>query len=98
MNTTKDYSLLLVCEKKKTNSLISIYNLSKLNFRSIQIFKPKRKVISSIYSEFIYACFSLDGNYIASIGKVFDSNELHGIIWDVQIFQSYKESFSNENK
>ena len=91
MNTTKDYSLLLVCEKKKTNSLISIYNLSKLNFRSIQIFKPKRKVISSIYSEFIYACFSLDGNYIASIGKVFDSNELHGIIWDVQIFQSYKE-------
>ena len=74
MDTTKDYSLLLVCEKKLNAAIISIYNLSKLNFKSIMQFKAKRKVISSIYSEFIYASFSLDGNYIASIGKVKDND------------------------
>ena len=91
MNMTKDYSLLLVCETKVKTACISVYNLSKLNFKSIMIFKPKRRVISTIYSEFTTASFSIDGNYIASIGKVKNSNEIHGIIWDVQIFQSYKE-------
>ena len=90
MDTTKDYSLLLVCEKKPNAAVISIYNLSKLNFKSIMQFKAKRKVITTIYSEFIYASFSLDGNYIASIGKVKGNEELHGIIWDVQIYQAYK--------
>ena len=91
MNMTKDYSLLLVCETKVKTACISVYNLSKLNFKSIMIFKPKRRVISTIYGEFTTASFSIDGNYIASIGKVKNSNEIHGIIWDVQIFQSYKE-------
>ncbi|MGL4951484.1 MAG: hypothetical protein ACRC4L_00715, partial [Mycoplasma sp.] len=102
MNTTKDYSLLWVCEKKSQKACISVYNLSKWNFRSITIFKPKRKVISTIYSEFIYASFSADGNYVAAWGVVNPnatgtntsnngSKVLHGIIWDVQIFQSYKE-------
>ena len=90
LDTTKDYSLLLVCEKKPNASLISIYNLSKLNFKHMMQFKPKRRVISTIYSEFIYSSFSIDGNYIASIGKVSDSEDLHGVIWDVQIFQPYK--------
>ena len=67
---TKDYSLLLVCEQKPNVSVISIYNLSKLNFKNLMQFKPKRRVMSTIYSEFIYSSFSLDGNYIASIGKV----------------------------
>ena len=87
---TKDYSLLLVCEQKPNVSVISIYNLSKLNFKNLMQFKPKRRVMSTIYSEFIYSSFSLDGNYIASIGKVRDSENIHGIIWDVQIFQAYK--------
>ena len=90
LDTTKDYSLLLVCEQKESASVISIYNLSKLNFKNQMQFKAKRRVISTIYSEFIYSSFSLDGNYIASIGKVRGSEDLHGIIWDVQIFQSYK--------
>ena len=90
MDTTKDYSLLLVCEKKLNAAVISIYNLSKLNFKSLMQFKAKRKVISSIYSEFIYASFSLDGNYIACFGRVKGSEDLHGIIWDVQIYQPYK--------
>ena len=38
MNTTRDYSLLLVCEKKAKTAVISVYNLSKLNFKSITIF------------------------------------------------------------
>ena len=95
MNTTRDYSLLLVCEKKAKTAVISVYNLSKLNFKSITIFKPKRRVISTIYSEFIYASFSIDGNYIAALGVVKQDDTstqvLHGIIWDVQIFQSYKD-------
>ena len=90
LDTTKDYSLLLVCEQKPSSAVISIYNLSKLNFKNMLEFKPKRRVISTIYSEFIYSSFSLDGNYIASIGKVKGSNDIHGIIWDVQIFQQYK--------
>ena len=90
LDTTKDYSLLLVCEQKPTASVISIYNLSKLNFKNLMQFKPKRRVISTIYSEFIYSSFSIDGNYIASIGKVRGSEDIHGIIWDVQIFQPYK--------
>ena len=90
LDTTKDYSLLLVCEQKPTTSVISIYNLSKLNFKNMMQFKPKRRVLSTIYSEFIYSSFSLDGNYIASIGKVRGSEDLHGVIWDVQIFQPYK--------
>ena len=97
MDKTKDYSLLLVCEKKPNAAVISIYNLSKLNFKSLMQFKAKRKVITTIYSEFIYASFSLDGNYIASIGKVKGNEELHGIIWDVQIFQAYKPAIINLN-
>jgi hypothetical protein len=33
MNISRDFSLLLTCEKKQTTSSISIYNLSKLNFK-----------------------------------------------------------------
>ena len=46
MNTTRDYNLLLTCEVKHRSSIISIYNLSKLNFRSIMIFKAMRRVES----------------------------------------------------
>ena len=90
--------MLLTYETKQTTSSISIYNLSKLNFKSITIFNLKRKVISTIYSEFVYASFSIVGNYIATIGAVRGDAEVspcehpvfHGVIWDVQIFQSYK--------
>ena len=90
MNITKDYTLLLICETKEATAAISIFNLSKLNFRSIMIFKAKRKIISSVYKQFLYASFSLDGNNIVSIGKLRENEELHGVIWDVQIFQSFK--------
>jgi hypothetical protein len=93
INSTKDHNLLLVCEKKEKVSCISIYNLAKLNFNTISLFKPKRKVISTIYKDYIYADFSLDGNNIVAIGySIKDSIRfLVGVIWDIQIFQPFKE-------
>lgn len=95
MNITKDHNLLLVCDKKANCSNISVYNVSKLNFSQISLFRPKRKIVSSIYSEFTYAAFSTDGNYIASLGKIVGENSqgfiLQGIIWDVQmVYQPFK--------
>lgn len=95
MNITRDNNLLMVCDKKETTSNISVYNVSKLNFSQINIFRPKRKIVSSIYSEFLYSSFSTDGNYIASLGKITGENSLgyliQGVIWDVQmIYQPFK--------
>ncbi len=95
MNVNRENSLLLVCEKKSDMACISIYHLSKLNFNSVTIYKPKRKVCSTQYSEFLYASFSWDGNYIASIGVIYNlhtgQTTLQGVVWDVQIFQPFKE-------
>jgi len=57
MNSTKDYSLLLVCEKRLTTACICIYNLHKLNFNSVTIHKPKKKLFQLyiiIYGMFKY--------------------------------------------
>lgn len=92
MNMTRDNNLLMVCDKKESLSNISIYNVSKLNFSNVCIFRPKRKIVTSIYSEFIYASFSTDGNYIASLGLIksdtTDETIVQGVIWDVQIMNS----------
>ena len=90
MNTTRDYNLFLTCETKSRSAIISIYNLSKLNFKSIMIFKAMRRIESTIYKEFIFASCTRDGNCIASIGKLRENEDLHGIIWDVQIYQTLK--------
>jgi hypothetical protein len=92
MNVSNDYNLLLACEKKEKSAVISVYNLSKINFNSVTIHKPKRRIISSLYSYFKYASFSQDGNYIVSLGVVPKENGfvLQGILWDIQIFQPYK--------
>jgi hypothetical protein len=90
MNSTRDYGLLLVCEKKANAACISVYNLHKLNFNSVTINKPKRKVITTLYNSFKYASFSQDGNYLVSLGSVY-GNTIQGVIWDVQIFQAYQD-------
>ena len=90
MNTTRDYNIFLTCEVKPRSAIISIYNLSKLNFKSIMIFKAMRRVESTIYKEFISASCTKDGNCIACIGKLKENEDLHGIIWDVQIYQTLK--------
>jgi WD40 repeat protein len=94
MNVSKDSNLLLVAEKREKTACLSVYNLSKLNFHSLSIFKPKRKIVSTIYSEFIYASFSADANYIASIAIIRSDNDIaaiQGVIWDIQIFQPFKD-------
>ncbi len=93
MKTSKDNNLLLVCEKKQSSCCISIYNLTKPNFNVVPIIKPKRKIISTLYDEFISACFSIDGNYIACIASVMKNGNqsLIGILWDIQVFQPFKE-------
>jgi hypothetical protein len=93
MNVSNDRNLLLVCEKKERTAVISIYNLCKINFNSVTIHKPKRRIISTLYSYFKYASFTQDGNYIVSIGVVPKENGfvLQGLIWDIQIFQPYKD-------
>ena len=90
MNTTRDYNLFLTCETKAHSAIISIYNLSKLNFRSIMIFKAMRRIESTIYKQFIFASCTKDGNCIASIGKLSENDELQGVIWDVQLYQTLK--------
>ncbi len=93
MNCSRDHNLLLVCEKKENMSCISVYNLVKLNFNTISLFKPKRKVISTIYRDYIYANFSLDGNYITALGYSYKDGipTKVGIVWDIQIFQAFRE-------
>ena len=90
MNTTRDYTLFLTCESKPHSAVISVYNLSKLNFKSIMIFKAMRRIESTIYKQFVFASCTKDGNCIASIGKLRENDDLHGIIWDVQIYQTLK--------
>lgn len=93
MNCSRDHNLLLVCEKKEKVSCISIYNLVKLNFNTISLFKPKRKIISTVFKDYIYAGFSLDGNYITALAYCNRDNipTLVGLVWDIQIFQPFRE-------
>lgn len=93
MNCSRDHNLLLVCEKKEKISCISIYNLVKLNFNTISLFKPKRKIISTIYKDYTYASFSLDGNFIASLAyqNKDGASTLVGVLWDIQIFQPFRD-------
>lgn len=91
INSSRDSYLLLVsCETEK-NCDISIYNLSRLNFSSFSIYKPKRKIISNQFKRFIYCNFSEDGNLICAIGQN-EKNELKGVIYDIQTFKKYKEN------
>lgn len=93
MNISRDNNLLLVCEKRPTRSCIAVYKVSKINFNNVSLFKPGRKVQSTIFSEFTYASFSWDGNFIVSIGKVANSSSQHlqGVVWDVTITQPFKD-------
>jgi hypothetical protein len=93
MKISKDNNLLLVCEKRERSCCISVYNLIKPNFNVITIIKPKRRIISTLYEEFISACFSIDGNYIACIASVMKNGNkiLFGVVWDIQVFQPFKE-------
>lgn len=100
MKASKDKNLLLICEKREKTCCIAVYNLNKLNFNNVQILKPKRKIITSLYENIQSACFSVDGNYIACLASVYKngSRALFGVLWDIKVFQTAKvENYKVKN-
>ena len=91
INVSMDKYLLLVSTEKETKCECDIYNLSKVNFTSYIIFKPRRKIISTYFKRYIYSSFSEDGNLIACIGEKEDGSKM-GVIYDVQSFKREKDN------
>jgi hypothetical protein len=90
---TKDNNILLICEKKEKGCCISVYNLNKINFNNVSLNQPKRKIVTALYDEFISACFSNDGNYIACLASITKNGvkTIYGLVWDIQVFQPARE-------
>ena len=89
LNVSKDSYLLLVTSENNDHSEINIYNLSKISFSSFTIFKPRRKIMSSEYTKFIYACFTQDGNNLCALGEDKNGN-IKLVVYDIQAFKKFK--------
>ena len=89
LNVSQDGFLLLVATESVNKCEINIYNLSKINFNNFTQFKPRRKIISEIYTRFTYVGFSEDGNTLCAIA-VNKDNSLIGLIYDVQVLKKFK--------
>ena len=89
LNVSKDSYLLLVSTENNDHSEINIYNLSKISFSSFTIFKPRRKIMSSEYTKFIYACFTQDGNNLCALGET-KAGIVKLIVYDIQSFKKFK--------
>ena len=89
LNVSKDSYLLLVSTENNDHSEINIYNLSKISFSSFTIFKPRRKIMSSEYTRFIYACFTQDGNNLCALGETKNGN-IKLAVYDIQAFKKFK--------
>ena len=89
LNVSKDSYLLLVTSENNDHSEINIYNLSKISFSSFTIFKPRRKIMSSEYIKYIYACFTQDGNNLCALGENKAGN-IQLVIYDIQAFKKFK--------
>ncbi len=89
LNVSKDSYLLLVTSENNDHSEINVYNLSKISFSSFTIFKPRRKIMSSEYTKFIYACFTQDGNNLCAIGEDKTGN-IKLVVYDIQSFKKFK--------
>jgi len=89
LNASQDGYLLLVATESVNKCEINIYNLSKINFNNFTQFKPRRKIISEIYTRFTYVGFSEDGNTLCAIA-VNKDNSLIGLIYDVQVLKKFK--------
>ena len=89
LNASQDGYLLLVATESANKCEINIYNLSKINFNNFTQFKPRRKIISEIYTRFTYVGFSEDGNTLCAIA-VNKDNSLIGLIYDVQVLKKFK--------
>ena len=66
LNVSRDSYLLLVTTENISHAEISVYNLSKISFNSFTIFKPRRKVMSTEYTRYIYAAFTQEGNVVCA--------------------------------
>ena len=89
LNVSKDSYLLLVTSENNDHSEINVYNLSKISFSSFTIFKPRRKIMSSEYTKFIYACFTQDGNNLCALGEDKTGN-IKLVVYDIQSFKKFK--------
>ena len=69
LNVSRDSFLFLVTTENTTHAEISVYNLSKISFNSFTIFKPRRKVMSTEYTRYIYAAFTQEGNVVCALGQ-----------------------------
>ena len=92
LNVSRDSFLFLVTTENTTHAEISVYNLSKISFNSFTIFKPRRKVMSTEYTRYIYAAFTQEGNVVCALGQ----NQLGKLNLVVYEIQSFKK-FSNNN-
>ena len=89
LNVSKDSYLLLVTSENNDHSEINIYNLSKISFNSFTIFKPRRKIMSSEYTKFLYACFTQDGNNLCALAEDKTEN-MKLVVYDIQSFKKFK--------
>ena len=89
LNVSKDSYLLLVTTENSDHSEINIYNLSKISFSSFTIFKPRRKIMSSEYTRYVYACFTQDNNNLCTLGEMKNGN-MKLVVYDIQAFKKFK--------
>ena len=89
LNVSKDSYLLLVTTENAEHSEINIYNLSKISFSSFTIFKPRRKIMSSEYTRYVYACFTQDNNNLCALGEMKNGN-MKLVVYDIQAFKKFK--------
>ena len=92
LNVSRDSYLLLVTTENTSHAEISIYNLSKISFNSFTIFKPRRKIMSTEYTKYIYAAFTQEGNVICALG-LNKTGKLNLVVYDIQNFKK----FQNDN-
>jgi len=89
LNVSKDSYLLLVTTENVDHSEINIYNLSKISFSSFTIFKPRRKIMSSEYTRYVYACFTQDNNNLCALVEMKNGN-MKLVVYDIQAFKKFK--------
>ena len=89
LNVSKDSYLLLVTTDNTDHSEINVYNLSKISFSSFTIFKPRRKIMSSEYIRYVYACFTQDNNNLCALGEM-KNGSMKLVVYDIQAFKKFK--------
>ena len=91
LSVSQEKSIFILSEEtNQQSSTISLYYLGKINFESVTIFKPKRKIITNKYSNFTSCSFTSEGNLICAICKENATKKTKGLIFNVQKFTPFK--------